>query len=281
MVARAIALGLVPEEKYFRESAAGMEDSLADAILFGIRRGVATDVDARDGLFVAAKGGVLFLDEAHAFTHRIQNKLLRVLQAREIIISGDNRPTPIDVRILFATNEDLEKLVRDEEFTAALLNRMEHNGTVIRVPSLNERREDIPTLAQHFLNQAESDEGMQKIFRHELSHGAIEFLIGYDWSGGNCRALRGFVLKAVKDRRSRNITADHFRAIAGGSVSSSAESVLPIEMSLNFRRSRLAIPLIFTKRWSRSGGVPGNMVLTGGKKRCSYVTAMQRKPVIC
>ncbi len=153
LVARAVhQLGPRAQRPFVSVNAAAIPDTLLEAELFGYRRGAFSGAhETRIGLLEAADGGTLFLDEIADLPLGLQAKLLRALQEREIRRLGENRPLPIDVRVLSASNRDLEDLVRDKLFRADLLYRLQ--DLVIRVPSLRERREDIPLLIGHFLRK--------------------------------------------------------------------------------------------------------------------------------
>jgi transcriptional regulator with PAS, ATPase and Fis domain len=126
---------------------------LAESELFGHRRGAFTGADQeRQGLVRAAQGGVLFLDEVADLDVALQGKLLRVLQERRVLPVGDDREVPVDIRIVAATNRDLEAMVQTSAFRADLFYRL--NVLAMRMPPLRERREDIEPLVQHFVAQA-------------------------------------------------------------------------------------------------------------------------------
>ena len=123
---------------------------LVESELFGHRRGAFTGADQdRLGLIRAARGGVLFLDEVGDLEVGLQGKLLRVLQERRVLAVGDDHETPVDVRVVAATNRDLEEMVRTHHFRADLFHRL--NVLSIRVPALRERPDDVEPLVQHFL----------------------------------------------------------------------------------------------------------------------------------
>ena len=130
---------------------------LAESELFGHRRGAFTGAEHdRTGLVRAARGGVLFLDEVGDLDANLQGKLLRVLQERRVLALGEDHEVPVDVRIIAATNRDLEDMVRKHEFRADLFHRL--NVLSIRMPSLRERPEDIEPLVQHFIGRC-ADQG--------------------------------------------------------------------------------------------------------------------------
>lgn len=129
---------------------AGLTESLADSLLFGHERGAFSGaIDKRDGLFRAADHGTLFLDEVGELSASVQAKLLRALQEHEILPVGRTRPIQVNVRVLAATNRDLDQGVRDGDFRDDLLSRL--RGTVLQLPALREHREDVLVLLAHML----------------------------------------------------------------------------------------------------------------------------------
>ncbi|MGE3507288.1 MAG: sigma 54-interacting transcriptional regulator [Vicinamibacterales bacterium] len=165
---------------------------LADSQLFGHRRGSFTGaVSDQVGLVRAASGGTLFLDEIGDLPIDVQPKLLRFLEQSEIMPIGDTRPQRVDVRVLAATNADLEQRVAEGKFREDLYYRL----SVIRVhvPPLRERREEIPHLTQHFLREASERMGKPDV---RMSSEALDVFAMYWWPG-NVRQLRNEVQRAV------------------------------------------------------------------------------------
>jgi DNA-binding NtrC family response regulator len=166
-----------------------LPETLLESELFGHVRGSFTGaVRDKDGLFAVAKGGTFLLDEIGETTQAIQVKLLRVLAEREIIPVGGTKPIEVDVRLVAATNADLEKLIADGRFRADLYYRL--NVIPIFIPPLRERRDDIPLLVDHFLKGC--DRGGRKTITPE----ALELLIRYDWPG-NVRELENIIERMV------------------------------------------------------------------------------------
>ncbi|MFH1567632.1 MAG: sigma 54-interacting transcriptional regulator [Gemmatimonadota bacterium] len=158
-------------------------EHLQESELFGHKRGAFTDAVAdRAGLFEAADGGLLLLDEIAETTPATQAKLLRVLQEGEIRRVGENAPRRVDVRVVAATNRDLEAEVREGRFRQDLFYRL--HVLVIRLPALRERREDIPELIRHFAGHGAA-----------LSDEAVQQLCAYDWPG-NVRELENQIASA-------------------------------------------------------------------------------------
>ncbi|MGE4056593.1 MAG: sigma-54 interaction domain-containing protein, partial [Vicinamibacterales bacterium] len=165
---------------------------LADTQLFGHRRGAFTGaVSDQPGLVRSAAGGTLFLDEIGDLTLDVQPKLLRFLEQSEIMPVGESKPIRVDVRVLAATNADLEQRVAEGKFREDLYYRL----SVIRihVPPLRERREEIPHLSTYFLRECSERLGKPDI---QLSSSALDLITQYWWPG-NVRQLRNEIQRAV------------------------------------------------------------------------------------
>jgi hydrogenase-4 transcriptional activator len=165
---------------------------LADSQLFGHRRGSFTGaVSDQRGLVRSAAGGTLFLDEIGDLALDVQPKLLRFLEQQEILPIGDTRPQRVDVRVLAATNADLEQRVAEGKFREDLYYRL--NVIRIHVPPLRERREEIPHLSTYFLREALERLGKPDV---QLSPDAREVMSQYWWPG-NVRQLKNEIQRAV------------------------------------------------------------------------------------
>lgn len=165
---------------------------LVESELFGYRKGAFTGADRdRTGLFREADGGTLFLDEIGDLPLSLQPKLLRVLENREVLPLGDTRPVPVDVRIIAATNQDLEERISRGQFRQDLFYRL--NVITLRLPPLRERMEDLPLLVEHFLELHSEQYGLP---RKRLTGEAMAVLQGYDWPG-NIRELAHVLARAV------------------------------------------------------------------------------------
>jgi DNA-binding NtrC family response regulator len=162
-----------------------LSENLVESELFGHRKGAFTGAD-RDhkGLFEVANGGTLFLDEVGELNKNIQVKLLRFLESGEIRRVGETEPFRTDVRVLCATNRDLRKMIKDDEFREDLYFRI--NTFEIRLPSMRERRSDIPDLARHLLGRAARRPAEQ--VAELLGPEAIDVLLEHEWPG-NVREL--------------------------------------------------------------------------------------------
>jgi DNA-binding NtrC family response regulator len=161
-----------------------LPEGLLESELFGHVKGSFTGaVRDKDGLFAAARGGSFFLDEIGETTPATQVKLLRVLQEREVLPVGSTEAIPVDVRVIAATNRNLEEEIRRGQFRSDLFYRL--NVFSLLLPKLNERREDIPLLAESFLNRISKgrDHGACT-----LSQDALDAIMVYDWPG-NVREL--------------------------------------------------------------------------------------------
>jgi len=167
-------------------------ENLLESELFGHRRGAFTGaIQDHQGLFVSASGGTLFLDEIGDMPPPLQVKLLRVLQEREVRPVGATRSVPVDVRVISATHRDLEEEMKAGRFREDLFYRL--NVVTLSLPPLNQRRDDIPLLAEYF--RAELAQRYQKSVA-AFSRGAIEILMAADWTG-NVRQLYNVVEQAV------------------------------------------------------------------------------------
>jgi DNA-binding NtrC family response regulator len=170
---------------------AAIPSELLEAELFGVEGRVATGVDPRKGYFLLADGGSIFLDEVGELPERLQAKLLRVLQEREVLPLGASRPRRISLRVIAASNRDLQALTQDGRFRADLYYRL--RGLQFHIPPLRDRREDIPALVMAFVHRAcvEYERRVTGVSRRALS-----LLMEYDWPG-NVRELKSEVERAV------------------------------------------------------------------------------------
>jgi Nif-specific regulatory protein len=181
---------------------AALPETLLEAELFGIERGVATGVDRRIGKFEAAQKGTIFLDEIGDLTLAAQAKILRVLQERMVDRVGGHTPVAIDVRVIAATNRNLETCMRERQFREDLYYRL----SVVRIqtPSLREVPEDIPILANHFLQKHCAAMALEP---KQFTQAAIARLSRYSWPG-NSRQLENEVKRLVASVRGKMINDD-------------------------------------------------------------------------
>jgi len=193
LVARAIhALSPRRHERFFAVDCGALSVSLLESELFGHVKGSFTGAASdKRGIFESANRGTVFLDEICNVDVEVQAKLLRFIQEREFLPVGSTQPRHVDVRLVFATNRDLEKMVRDGTFREDLYYRL--YVFPISLPPLRERREDIPLLACHLL--AKSRERCAKHVAR-FSEDALKLLGQFDWPG-NVRQLEAFVERAV------------------------------------------------------------------------------------
>jgi two-component system response regulator HydG len=191
------------DEPFLSINCGALPESLLESELFGHVRGAFTGaVRDKHGLFAAARGGTFFLDEIGETTPATQVKLLRVLQEREMIPVGGTEPVPVDIRLIAATNRDLESEVRSGGFRTDLYYRL--NVVGIHLPPLRERREDIPLLADAFLTRAAAERGQT---RRSLSPEALQCVLAYDWPG-NVRELENALERAAVLARGEVIAAE-------------------------------------------------------------------------
>ena len=193
LVARAIhALSSRREKVFVPFNCTAVPKELSEGYLFGYRRGAFTGaVKDSEGVIRAASGGTLFLDEVGDLPIDVQPKLLRFLQEGEIQPLGEQRPTKVDVRIIAATNTDLEEMVAQGRFREDLYYRL--NVIRLRVPPLRERRSEIPSIVNYYINHYAAKFGRKDI---HIAPPAIDLLMVADWPG-NVRQLCNEVQRLV------------------------------------------------------------------------------------
>jgi len=191
MVARSIHFsGPFRDKPFIPVDCGSLVPTLIESELFGYVKGAFTGaVQSRDGLLAIAEGGTVFLDEVGELPVDLQAKLLRAIQEREIRPVGSTRRIAINVRILAATNRDLEQAVAQGTFRRDLYFRL--NVLSLRIPPLRERRQDIPLLAAHFLERLSRASGQER----SVSDEAMKALLAYDWPG-NVRELENCLERA-------------------------------------------------------------------------------------
>lgn len=204
LIARALHFNSDRKSKPFiAENCSAIPENLLESVLFGHVKGAFTHAERdRMGLFEAADGGTIFLDEIGDMPMQMQAKLLRVLQEGEVRRVGANKSVKIDVRVVSATNKNLPEMVKRGEFREDLFFRL--NGLRIKLPPLRERKEDIPLLAQHFLQKIAAENGLQV---GGVSEQALRVLANYDWPG-NIRELENTLRNAVIFAEGKTITSE-------------------------------------------------------------------------
>ena len=169
-----------------------LPENLLESELIGHRRGSFTGaINDKKGLFQEADGGTIFLDEVGSMSPMLQSRLLRVLQEREVRRVGENVPIHVNVRVVAATNEPLEKRIKEGTFREDLYYRL--NVIPIQLPSLRERRDDIPLLVAHFLRDKVDGRNHRPF---QLTRQAMEVLCAYEWPG-NVRELENAIERAA------------------------------------------------------------------------------------
>lgn len=205
LIARAIHFNSARRDKQFvTVDCAVLSENLLESELFGHVRGSFTGaVTTKPGLFEVADGGTVFLDEIGNISPAIQAKLLRILQEREFTPVGGTKAKKVDIRLIAATNKDLEKMIKEGTFREDLYYRL--NIVPISLPPLRERQEDIPALAVHFLKKYSEEMGKGiKGFTPE----AMEKLMKYPWPG-NVRELENVVERTVVMMDEEMVRVEH------------------------------------------------------------------------
>jgi PAS domain S-box-containing protein len=194
---------------FVRVNCSAIAENLFESELFGYAEGAFTGAvkGGKPGKFELANYGTIFLDEITDMPLAAQAKLLRVLQEHEIEKLGGGKQTKVDVRVIAATNQDVQHLVDEGRFRKDLFYRL--NVIPITIPPLRERVEDIPALVECFWDQLKKEHG---IYYHRLDDSALELLKSYSWPG-NVRELRNILERALSIVREDTITAEHLRAL--------------------------------------------------------------------
>ncbi len=190
---------------FIKVNCAAIPKDLLESELFGYEKGAFTGADdkGRPGLFEQAHGGTIFLDEIGEMPLPLQVKLLRVLQEFEVTRIGGGRTIKIDVRVISATNKDLESLVKQGEFREDLYYRL--NIIPIKIPPLRERPEDIPLLAHYFLQKVNQKYNLHK----QLTDDAFFTMKSYSWPG-NIREMQNLIERLVVTAENDFIDSNHF-----------------------------------------------------------------------
>lgn len=229
LVARAIHnLSHCRDNNFIAVNCGAVPPALLESELFGYTKGAFTGANKnKDGLFSAADGGTLFLDEITATSSEFQISLLRVIQEGEIRRVGDVKTEKVDIRLLVATNQDLQALVEDKKFREDLYHRLE--VVPITLPPLRQRGEDMPLLMRHFL-EIYSMKLKKEV--PEIDPDVLVLFQNYHWPG-NVRELEHTIERALIFCREKKLTVDDFTKIADSSSTNRLENTGDAKLSLH------------------------------------------------
>lgn len=255
---------------------AAIPSDLLESELFGYEKGAFTGAHrTKIGRFEYANGGTLFLDEIGEMSPQLQVKLLRVLQEKSFERLGGVRPIQVDVRIIAATNRDLEKAIEEGKFREDLYYRL--SVIPIHIPPLRERREDIPLLVEHFLEKFNSEKGRSV---SGFSPKAMERLIEYSWPG-NVRELENLVERLVVLKRSGTIELEDLPdKIRFGPAKDPLGAIVLPEGGIRLEETihRLERELIL-QALRRTRGVKKEAAELLGMKRTTLIQKMKRNKI--
>ena len=232
---------------FIRVNCAAIPETLLESELFGHVKGAFTDASSdRRGRFELADGGTIFLDEIADMALGLQAKVLRVIQGKTFERVGSSESTQVDVRIIAATNRNLEREVAEGRFRADLFYRL--NVLPIHIPPLRERREDIPLLADFFL-RAHSRETKKQItgFTDE----AMEQLLSYSWPG-NVRELENAIERAVVFAKDNRIRAEALTLSPGGAADGNSYSQKTLREALNLFKKHFITKALESNGWHQT-----------------------------
>ena len=233
--------------QFIRVNCAAIPEPLLESELFGHVKGAFTDAVAdRRGRFELADGGTIFLDEIADMPLSLQAKLLRVIQNKTFEKVGSSESIQVDVRIIAATNRNLDEEVAEGRFRKDLFYRL--NVLPIRIPPLRERREDIPLLAEFFLRK-HSRETKKQI--QGFSDSAMEQLLSYSWPG-NVRELENAVERAVVFTREESIRPEYFSLDSGQIADGDSYSQKTLREALNIFKKHFITKALEANGWHQT-----------------------------
>jgi transcriptional regulator with PAS, ATPase and Fis domain len=234
LIARAIHYsGDRAAKPFIGVSCAALAETLLESELFGYEKGAFTGAAAqKKGKFELANGGTIFLDEIGDISPKLQIDLLRVLQERKFYRVGGNEEIEVDVRVIAATHRNLQQSVLDGTFRDDLFYRL--NVISIQIPTLHERKEDIPLLARHFIEQLAPE--LRKPAA-DISEGALKLLMDYNWPG-NVRELENAIERALVTCRSGILTEEDFQFLLNNH-NGKRELVIPPDITLDELEKRV------------------------------------------
>jgi len=237
LLAHAIhAAGPRAAKPFIEVNCTALPATLMEAELFGHERGAFTDAkESKPGLVEAAEGGFLFLDEIGDVDLAVQGKLLRVIEERAVRRVGSVRERRVDIRIMAATNRDLERAVGEERFRKDLYFRLA--VIVLEVPPLRERGEDVLLLTAHFLHAFNAKYG--KVVR-DLSVAARDLLLSYPWPG-NVRELSHVIERAVLWSRGATLDVEHLSLTRPVAASDHGDAAPPVDTATLPQREKTII----------------------------------------
>ncbi len=238
------------DKPFIEVSCGALPENLLESELFGHSRGAFTGAVANKiGKFKAAHGGTIFLDEIATATPAMQVKLLRVLQSQQFEPVGSNKTETVDIRVILATNVDLEQAVHDGTFREDLFYRI--NIVTLDLPTLAERIADIPMLADHFLKKSAAEMGRQIL---GFDEDAMQVMQRYGWPG-NVRELENVIARAVVLCRGRHISEDDLpvKLIESSDVPDAAGNYIPtpLKQALEIPEKRILEAALRANDWNR------------------------------
>jgi len=217
------------EGPFIKLNCVAIPEGLLESELFGHEKGAFTGATAQKrGKFELAHGGSILLDEIGDMPLATQAKLLRVLQEKEFERVGGTKPIRVDIRIIASTNKNLVKLVQEGKFREDLFYRL--NVFALHLPPLRERREDIPALAQGFVETAPK--------QAEISSAALQLLMGFQWPG-NVRELKNVIERAAVMAEEGMIEPQHLPAQISGGLVGQAMQEIPEQANLDDRMAEI------------------------------------------